>query len=157
MANYSSNINFDSHITKMTYTLDGETTSVTTSPFEIFNALDIQTANVIVELEDGYILNTVTNGIKTSNTSFTANLALDSTSGGRGPNTITVTSKQITENLEINITENGTTTLATKGTKNVVDIDINVNIPTYITVASEDDLPTTAAEGMIAIVIEEGV
>lgn len=155
MANYSANVIFDSHITKMTYTLDGETTTVTTSPFEIFNALDIQTANVIVELEDGYILDTITNGTKTSNISFTANLALDSTSGGSGPNTITVTSKKITENLEINITQNGTTTLATKGTKNAVDIDINVNIPTYITVASESDLPTTADEGTIAIVESE--
>ena len=31
-------------------------------------------------------------------------------------------------NIQINITENGTTTLATKGTKNAEDIDINVNV-----------------------------
>ena len=55
-------------------------------------------------------------------------------------------------NIQISITSNGTTTLATKGTKVEEDIDINVNVPTYITVASESALPSTAQEGTIAVV-----
>ena len=55
-------------------------------------------------------------------------------------------------NIQIPINNNGKTTLATKGTKNVEDIDINVNVPTYITVASESALPSTAQEGTIAVV-----
>ena len=55
-------------------------------------------------------------------------------------------------NIQIPINNNGKTTLATKNTKNAEDIDINVNVPTYITVASESALPSTAQEGTIAIV-----
>ena len=55
-------------------------------------------------------------------------------------------------NIQIPITKNGKTTLATKNTKNAEDIDINVNVPTYITVASESALPSTAQEGTIAVV-----
>ena len=55
-------------------------------------------------------------------------------------------------NIQIPITKNGKTTLATKNTQNAEDIDINVNVPTYITVASESALPSTAQEGTIAII-----
>lgn len=33
--------------------------------------------------------------------------------------------------------------------------EVTVNVPTYITVASEDDLPETAEEGTIAVISEE--
>ena len=56
------------------------------------------------------------------------------------------------DNIQIPINNNGKTTLATKNTKNAEDIDINVNVPAYITVASESTLPSTAQEGTIAII-----
>ena len=53
------------------------------------------------------------------------------------------------------ITENGTTTIAPDSGQVLSSVSITTNVPTYITVASESALPSTAQEGTIAVV--EGV
>ena len=53
------------------------------------------------------------------------------------------------------ITENGTTTVAPDSGQVLSSVSITTNVPTYITVASESALPSTAQEGTIAVV--EGV
>ena len=55
----------------------------------------------------------------------------------------------------ITITENGTTTVTPDSGQVLSSVSITTNIPTYITVASESALPSTAQEGTIAVV--EGV
>lgn len=51
------------------------------------------------------------------------------------------------------ITPVGSTTKTTNGTYNVKEYaEVVVNVPTYITVASESALPTDSADGTIAIV-----
>ena len=55
----------------------------------------------------------------------------------------------------ITITENGTTTVTPDSGQVLSSVEITTNIPTYITVASESALPSTAQEGTIAVV--EGV
>lgn len=53
------------------------------------------------------------------------------------------------------ITENGATTVTPDSGQVLSSVEITTNVPTYITVASESALPSTAQEGTIAVV--EGV
>lgn len=50
------------------------------------------------------------------------------------------------------ITENGTTTVTPDSGKVLSSVSITTNVPTYITVASESALPSTAQEGTIAVI-----
>lgn len=50
------------------------------------------------------------------------------------------------------ITENGTTTITPDSGKVLSSVSITTNVPTYITVASESALPSTAEEGTIAVI-----
>ena len=51
------------------------------------------------------------------------------------------------------ITPVGSTTKTTNGTYDVKEYaEVVVNVPTYITVASESELPTDSADGTIAVV-----
>jgi len=134
-------VNFDSNITKVEFeTLIG-TAVVTTSGTTIdtnYNDGDVET--VSVTLNNGYVINTavITDisggsyeaGGSISNISDNS-FNITASFGGIG-GVLTITSKQVNTNLQIPITKNGTTTLATKGTKNVEDIDINVNISPII-------------------------
>ena len=57
-----------------------------------------------------------------------------------------------TQTKSITITENGVTTILPDNDKLLSAVTVAINVPTYITVASIDSLPTTAAEGTIAVV-----
>ena len=50
------------------------------------------------------------------------------------------------------ITENGTTTITPDSGKVLSSVSVTTNVPTYITVASESALPSTAEEGTIAVI-----
>ena len=64
---------------------------------------------------------------------------------------VQVTSNEYT--FEELITPVGSTTKTENGTYNVKEYaEVVVNVPTYITVASESELPTDSADGTIAIV-----
>ena len=52
----------------------------------------------------------------------------------------------------INITENGSQSITPDSGKVLSSVSITTNVPTYITVASESALPSTAQEGTIAVV-----
>ena len=86
------------------------------------------TMTVNVVLEEGYVLDTIT-GEDTTISNIT-NTTFDFAILGNGtmPSNIVITSKVNNPNIQIPITKNGKTTLATKGTKNAEDIDINVDI-----------------------------
>ena len=60
-----------------------------------------------------------------------------------------------TQTKSITITENGVTTILPDNDKLLSAVTVTTNVPTYITVASESALPSTAQEGTIAVV--EGV
>ena len=51
------------------------------------------------------------------------------------------------------ITENGTTTITPDSGKVLSSVSVTTNVPTYITVASESALPSTAEEGTIAVIV----
>ena len=57
-----------------------------------------------------------------------------------------------TQTKSITITENGVATILPDNDKLLSAVTVTINVPTYITVASGDSLPTTAAEGTIAVV-----
>lgn len=57
------------------------------------------------------------------------------------------------EEKTLEVTENGTTEITpSSGYDGIGKVTITTNVPTYITVASEADLPTDSADGTIAIV-----
>ena len=129
---------WDSHISQISFTTYGITgSSQDTTYTSSVSGSDIAYAGVVynsynitinVVLEEGYVLDTVvgknTNISNITNNTFEMGVLGD----GSVPSNINITSKQYNPNVQINITSNGTTTLATKGTKNVEDIDINVDI-----------------------------
>ena len=57
-----------------------------------------------------------------------------------------------TQTKSITITENGVATVLPDNDKLLSAVMVTINVPTYITVAIGDSLPTTAAEGTIAVV-----
>ena len=57
-----------------------------------------------------------------------------------------------TQTKSITITENGVTTILPDNDKLLSAVTVTTNVPTYITVASESALPSTAQEGTIAVV-----
>jgi len=126
---YSGTVTFDEHIKSISYTLDGTAYNQTTSPVEIFIGIgNVTSVEITAVLDEGYVLDTITSGKITSDTTFTAYLEEDYASGGNGPSAINVTSKKVSSNIQINVNKNGTITLATKGTKNEKDIDINTSV-----------------------------
>lgn len=62
-------------------------------------------------------------------------------------------------NITVMVKENGTTTLATEGTYCETDIDVKVEVPTYVTVATEEEAIDTVAipisDGQVIVVTGE--
>ena len=129
-------VNFDSNITKVEFV--SKSIIVTTSGTTIntdYNDGDVETVNVT--LNSGYVINTAIitdnedvefgTGYGTISNIIDNSFNITASVGGIG-GVLTITSKVNNPNIQIPITKNGKTTLATKGTKNVEDIDINVDI-----------------------------
>lgn len=129
---------WDAHISQISfYSMGGTGTSFTqlntsTNSGDMVqymgNTSASYTMTVNVVLEEGYVLDTIT-GENTTISNIT-NTTFDFAVLGNFtmPGNIVISSKVNNPNIQIPITKNGKTTLATKGTKNVEDIDINVDI-----------------------------
>lgn len=119
---YSMGMNGDSFSELNTSTNSGDAINYFGNSFASYT----MTVNVV--LEEGYVLDTIT-GEDTTISNIT-NTTFDFAVLGNGtmPGNIVITSKVNNPNIQIPITKNGKTTLATKGTKNAEDIDINVDI-----------------------------
>ena len=55
---------------------------------------------------------------------------------------------------DINVTQNGIANIESLINEKKIPLKVNVNVPTYITVASESELPSDVPDGTIAIVEE---